>query len=116
MRIAGQEEAPISPKVPAWLQFERNWGPTAHGSPVVRSRGSAASTDWSSLRLTTADSNSAEGSGVLAALRGQRMNVVVSTRRFGDGPKSEWNRVSGNTTILRPNPSDVMEIGRASCR
>jgi hypothetical protein len=110
MRLAGREEALISPKVQSSLQFERNWGPTGQGSPIVRSRGSSASNDWSSLRLTPADSTSAEGAGVLAALRGQRMTVVVSTRRFGDGPKSDWNRVSGNTTILRPNPNDVMAV------
>lgn len=110
MRMTGRELALISPPNQSTLQFERNWGPTPHGSPIVRSHGKVASNTWVPLKIAAVDTSSLTAAGVLSAMRGQRMNVVISSRRFGDGQVSPWSRLAENTAIVRSKAGDPMTI------
>jgi hypothetical protein len=110
VRIAGQEQSLIPPLQQTSVQFERNWGPSANGAPIVRSRGPVATTQWTPLRVALSDTSSLEGAGVLAALRGQHLSPVISVRRFGDGNLAPWTQISGSSAVIRSSPTEQMVV------
>lgn len=110
VRVSGREQLLMPPVRQTKVQFERNWGPSVDGAPIVRTRGDAPTTEWTSLQLGLADTSSLEAAGVLAALRGQRLVPVISARRFGEGSLSSWGRISESSALIRPSASDQMSI------
>jgi hypothetical protein len=110
VRLRGDELDPVAITPQTVLRFEPNWPATAKGTLVVRSRGDAPTTKWSTLKLNIRDTTSVEGAGLLAALRGDQLRMVIHTRRFGDGPVGAWTLLTGNASIVRPTPADPLAI------
>jgi hypothetical protein len=108
-RVAGSEQALISPPVQKNLQFERNWGRTPAGTPIVRSRGNAPTIQWATLATTIADSASPEGAGLLAAIRGQHIRTVIQTRRYAEGPRSPYQPVA-TAGLIQTNPANPLAV------
>lgn len=79
---------------------ERRWTSSPiSGAPVVRTRGAAASNRATLLRVHLADTSGGPWRGILAAVRGDSIGLLIQSRAFRGGAWRDWEVISGPATV-----------------
>lgn len=94
------------------IRFERQWDRARDGSPIARVRGPAPATRWLTARVALSDTTAPLRRAQLAAVKGQRLAVLLAVRALAPGAAAvPWSPIeASSSTLVRPTPAAVLSI------